>query len=122
MGVTSSVFRLLESVGPQRGYNTAEAPHCGDESCNSSSPDCKGYIYHPRRSHANTSQEEGKDVPRGDVHIVPRILGHGVRVQAPHLHLSQGESHDVLYAQGDYESRMAKGFHLVDLKRQPEGK
>ena len=44
-------------------------------------------VYYPHGRNPDSPQNEGQKVPLGDVSVVPWILGHGVVVQAPGIHL-----------------------------------
>src|ERR1039457_4801819 len=84
-------------------------------------PECKSNAHSPSGRLADSSQQKGQEIPAGDVDVVPRILGHGVGVQAPSAHVSRCEGNDVLNAQCDDEGGVTECLHLVDLEGQPEG-
>ena len=71
-----------------------------------------------RRAHA--TKQERQEVPGGDVHVVPRIFGHGMGVKPPGAHFAQREGGNIPHPQRDDESGVAKGLHLINLKWEPE--
>jgi len=99
----------------------SELPEDGYEGGNGSVPDGKGDVYNPRRGCADALEKKWKEVPGGDVDVVPWVLGHGWGVEAPGVHFAKGEGGDVLDAQADGEDGMAEVVDLVELEGQPEG-
>src|SRR5207248_8526668 len=51
---------------------------------------------------------------------LPIFFHHGVVGEAPLVHFSQCERHNILKPESDYECRMTESFHLINLERQPK--
>ena len=100
--------------------NRAEPPQRTSQRSQRNTPDSGCRIHYPPRRSPDPAQQEGKKIPRCDVHVVPRVLAHGVIVESPCVHLPQSECHDVLEPQRDHKRRMPQRFHLINLQRQPE--
>src|SRR6185503_14095107 len=90
------------------------------EGCKGNEPDGQCEVDNPAGRFSDTPEEEGQEVPGGDVDVVPGVLGHRHVGQAPGAHLAEGEGEYVLSAESKDKCRVAESFFLINLEGEPE--
>src|SRR5208283_4394534 len=67
----------------------AQSPKCPGCRRQRGIPDNERRIHYPARSHSNSAQQEGKEIPCRDVDVIPRIVGHRIVGEIPSFHLAE---------------------------------